>query len=281
MGKIGLALGGGGVAGSAHLGVLLALEEAGIPVDCVAGTSAGAIVAALYAYGYGPEELIGMVSAINKRYLDYDYLSLFLRLINRSVTVQGIIKGEKLRDLIVNKTGNTRISDIRRPLALLSSDLQHARQVVFASCEYRHDDNEVDVITDIPIADAVQASFAIPVLFRPVAHNGRLLVDGGIMDNCPVTAARALGADKVIAVNLVCANPVSTPFPSIMSVLSRVISMNLAIQARSIARHADIVLHPDVGTVGVLEFPKLHACIEYGYEHTRSRIKEIKETLGW
>jgi NTE family protein len=137
----------------------------------------------------------------------------------------------------------------------------------------------MDVITDIQLAKAVQASISIPALFKPVMYKGRVLVDGGVMDNCPISAVQALGADKVIAVDLVFADPVPESFDSLVSILARVVSINLAIQAKYITRQADIVLHPEVGSVGLLDFSKLTTCIEVGYEYTRKRIKEIKGAL--
>lgn len=280
MEKVGIALSGGGVVGCAHLGVLLALEEAGIRIDCLAGTSSGAIVAALYAYGYTARELIDLLPSIGKQYLDYDYLSLICRLILRGAKIRGLIKGEKLRGLIADKTDHTRMPGLKLPAALLATDLKTGRQVIFASCTLPHGCPDADIISDIPVADAVQASFAIPVLFRPVIHKDRVLADGGIVDNCPVGAVRALGANRVIAVNLAAADPVSSSLDSLPSILTRTISINLASQARQIIRDADIVLHPEVGGFGVLDFSRIPACVERGYEHTRRRIREIKDALA-
>ncbi|MDN4592683.1 patatin-like phospholipase family protein [Polycladomyces subterraneus] len=278
MTKVGIALGGGGVAGCAHIGALCALEEAGIQIDCLAGSSAGAIIAALYAYGYSTKELMEMVPNITKRYLDYDYLAFLSKLIKRHIKIQGLIKGEKFHDLIANLTQHAHIAELKFPLALLSSDLKQARQVVFTSRPLVNPCSEIDVITDIQLAKAVQASISIPVLFKPVMHKGRVLVDGGVMDNCPISAVQALGADKVIAVNLVFADPVDS-FDSLFSILARVVSINLAIQAKYTTRQADIVLHPEVSSIGLLDFSKLTTCMEAGYDYTRKRMKEIKAVL--
>jgi NTE family protein len=139
--------------------------------------------------------------------------------------------------------------------------------------------DSAEVVTDVPLADAIQASFSIPVLFKPMIHQHRVLVDGGVIDNCPVAAARALGADKVIAVDLVFADPVNTPFDSIFSVLTRVVSIGLATQMKNSAKGADIVLRPEVSSVGLLDFSQLSVCIEAGYQHARQRMDEIKEVL--
>jgi NTE family protein len=279
MTKVGIALGGGGIAGCAHIGALCALEEAGIQIDCLAGSSAGAMIAALYAYGYSTKELMKMVPRITKRFLDYDYHTFLSKLIKRNIKIQGLIKGEKFHDLIANLTQQAHISELNFPLALLSADLKQARQVMFISRPLVNPCSEMDVISDIQLAKAVQASISIPVLFKPVMHKGRVLVDGGLMDNCPISAVKALGADKVIAVDLVFADPVAKSFDSLFSILARVVSISLAIQAKYTTRQADIVLHPEVGSVGLLDFSKLTTCIEVGYEYTRKRIKEIKGAL--
>jgi NTE family protein len=277
--KIGIALSGGGVVGCAHLGILQALVEAGLPIHCITGTSAGAIIAALYAYGYSPEQLIRIVPSITKRYIDIDYLAFLKKLVWYKASIQGFIKGLKIRNFIAEKTNNARLSQLHVPTAFLSADLGQARQVIFSSCSLSNINSRSEVITEAPVADAVQASFSIPVLFQPVVYQDRILVDGGIMDNCPAEAARALGADRVIAVDLVFANPVTTPFPSMFSILSRVISMNLALQGERLTQNADIVLKPDVETVGVLDFSRTMECVECGYMYTKKRIKDIKNAL--
>lgn len=279
MQKIGVALGGGGVAGLAHIGVLRALDEAGIQIHSLAGSSAGAIIAALYAYGYSPRQLNKLIPSITKRYLDYDYQAFVRKLIHPNHKIQGLIRGERLHSLLSRMTHASTLSQIQLPLALLAVDLKQARQVIFSSHPLQTPLDSVEVVTDVPLADAIQASFSIPVLFKPVIHQQRVLVDGGVIDNCPVAAARALGADKVIAVDLVFADPVDTPFDSIFSVLARVVSIGLATQLKNTTKGAEIVLRPEVGSVGLLDFSQLSVSMEAGYQHAKQRMDEIKESL--
>ncbi|UOF89048.1 patatin-like phospholipase family protein [Fodinisporobacter ferrooxydans] len=279
MARIGLALGGGGIVGSAHIGVLSALEEAGIQIDCIAGCSAGAIVAALYAYGYSPKEMMQIVPKISKRYLDYDSSTFLKKLINRNTQVLGLVKGKKLRNLIAELTNGAKIADVKMPIALLGVDLKQARQVIFtaqslANCR------EEDTISDIALADAVQASFSIPVLFKPVIYKERVLVDGGLMNNCPIATAKSMGADKVIAVDLIFAEPTSKPFSSLLSILMRTISINLFVQEKQLMRDADLVLRPELHSIGLLDFTKMQTCMEAGYECARQQMKEIKEIIA-
>lgn len=276
--KLGIALSGGGVAGCAHIGVLLALEEAGIAIDCIAGSSSGAMIAALYSYGYSPSQLLDMLPAITKRYLDYDYKGI-LKKIFVGKKVRGMIKGEKLRGLIADTTGGAQMCDLKLPVCITATDLKNARQVNFVSRPVKKPQQDADFITDIPVADAVQASLSIPVLFQPVFFEDKVLIDGGLMDNCPVAPARALGADQVIAVDLNFTEPVLTPFDSLRSIFTRVLSINMSIKIVKSTKQADFIIRPDVGSVGILDFSKLEVCVEKGYESARKQMAAIRNSL--
>ncbi|MZP30725.1 hypothetical protein GTO91_13480 [Heliobacterium undosum] len=279
MNKIGIALGGGGIVGCAHLGILLALEEARIPIHCLAGTSSGSIVAALYGYGYSAPELMDLVPTIDRRYLDYDYGQFLRRLFRNDVQTRGLVRGKKLFELIAEKTGDARMADLKNPVAILSADLRRGRQALFSSQPLAEPLPDADVFTDISVARAVQASCAIPLLFQPVEYQNHLFVDGGILENCPASAARALGADIVIAVDLVFADPVDEPFDTFMSIVHRVTTINVASQSKRTAQNADLVLRPQVGGIGMFDFDKAELCIERGYEHAKERLGEIYDIL--
>ncbi len=280
MTKIGIALGGGGIAGCAHVGVLCALEEAGISIDYMAGSSSGALVAALYAHGYSAQQLLEMVPMISKQVLDYDYITVVAKLIRSRTKMSGIIKGDKIRGFVADKTGHARMSDLKRPVVINATDLKRARQIFFVSHPPVHPPEGADIVREAPVAYAVQASLSIPVLFRPVFYDNMVLVDGAVMDNCPAAAVRAMGADKVIAVDLVFSDPLDEPFDSLKSIIQRVVSISLANQSALNANAADVILRPQIGAVGVLEFAKMLACMECGYEHARNRINEIKAAIA-
>ncbi|WCK54877.1 patatin-like phospholipase family protein [Aneurinibacillus sp. Ricciae_BoGa-3] len=280
MTKVGIALGGGGVVGCAHLGALQALKESGIEIHSIAGTSSGAVVAALYGYGYSPEQLIELIPSLSKRFLDFDYWNFFKRLLIRDVKVRGLIKGRKLHHFVSRLTHDCGMSELKLPVALLSADLMQGRQMILSSRPLVTPCQGAEMITNMSVADAVLASVSIPALFKPVIHQGRFLVDGGIIDNCPIAAVKALGADKVIAVNLVCVEPVKTSFDSLLSIVSRAVSMNLASQAKQLMTKADIILQPEASAIGILDFSKITDCVTSGYEYTRRRINEIKDALG-
>lgn len=283
MGKIGLALGGGGVTGSSHVGVVCALEEAGIRPDYLAGTSAGSVVAALYSLGYTGKELAAVVPKLNNRMLDYDYFGMLHRLIRRNRPVAGLVKGERLRAFLAELTRGEKLSAAKRPVVVGATDLRSATQVLFASDHVKRGimPEHVEVVYGAPMDEAVMASLSIPGLFRPVRMGNRVLVDGGLMDNCPTAALKALGAKTIIAVDLVAVKPSESPFTSFSSILTRSMSVGLCRLSKHDSEFADIVLHPDVGTVGVMDFSSVSLCMEKGYEYTRKRMKDIKLALEY
>ncbi|WP_442603424.1 patatin-like phospholipase family protein [Paenibacillus sp. KN14-4R] len=276
--RIGIAFGGGGIAGSAHLGVLAALEEANIPIHCMAGTSCGALVAGLYACGFTTGQLMDMVPEFSKKYLDYDYRSMLAKFVRRPVKLQGLIKGKKFRDYLFTQTQGRSVKDLNFPIALVSADLRRARKAIFNSSSLISDtNNEVDYdpISDILVADAILASCSIPFLFPPVLMGDRVLVDGGLLDNCPISFVRALGADFVIAVDLCSDDELITPLNSIYDIVSRSVSVNLIQQSKHLPTQSDILLRPNLGMVSAFEFNKGQSCIELGYLYALQRMDEI------
>jgi NTE family protein len=175
---IGLALGSGGIRGLAHIGVLKVLIENNIPIDYIAGTSIGAWVGALYAINRD-------LDMVRERALEYrwDKMQALMELTLKG----GMVKGKKVEQLLSEWMSNVDFKDLQMPVSVVTSDL-------ISGNEY--------VINDGPVAPAVRASIAIPVIFQPVAYRGRLLVDGALLHPLPVDVARNMGADHVIGVNV-------------------------------------------------------------------------------
>lgn len=177
MPKIGVALSSGGAAGMAHVGVLEELEKAGIPVSCVAGTSAGAMVGAAYAAGH-MEGFRDTMCGLSR--------SRVLRLFDPTWPRLGLFEGRRALDLIRPYVGE-RIEDLPLPYAAVATDLRLGTEVVLRRGS---------------VLEAVRASAAVPGLFTPERLSGRLLVDGGLVNPLPVDVARRLGAEFVIAVSV-------------------------------------------------------------------------------
>lgn len=177
-GKIGLALGSGSARGWAHIGVIRALEEAGKTIDCVAGTSIGALVGAVYASGKIREMEDAVLQLNRKQILMFSDIVL-----PRS----GLIDGRKITNLVEQYVLNTSMESLPLALHILATDLTKGTEVVLKKGD---------------IVEAVRASFSIPGIFTPVRKDGNLLVDGGLVNPVPVSAVKEMGASFVIAVDL-------------------------------------------------------------------------------
>lgn len=175
--KVGLALGGGVARGPVHVGVLMALEQAGIPIDCIAGASAGAIVGAVYCAGLE-------IPQLRKVAIDSGWRSMAGLACSR----YGLVSFRKMEDYLVNLVGDLDICDLALPFTVVVTDMARGERLFLRRGR---------------LATAVRASCSVPGLVTPVTINGRLYCDGGVTDNLPVDAVRAMGADYVIAVDLI------------------------------------------------------------------------------
>ena len=204
--KVGLVFGGGGAKGAAEVGVLKVIEQAGIPIDYVAGTSIGAVVGCLYASGYNATELDTLFSTQEWMTLLTDHddkLTTEPYVVRDGVTyifgfpvfqsgepLLGVVSGNKIMQLIdslTGKRGADSFESMEKPFCCVAADLKTI--------------TEVD-ISEGPLAQAVRASMAIPGVFKPVRRDNQLLIDGGMMNNLPVDVVRRMGADVVIAIDL-------------------------------------------------------------------------------
>ena len=176
--KVGLALGSGSARGLAHIGVIRALRDAEIQVDCVAGTSIGAVIGAVYASG--------KIDNLQSAYMAMDWKKI-LYFLDVVFPKSGIIDGKKVADFIREYVHSASIEELPLPFKAVATELNSGNEVVFETGD---------------VIDAVRASISVPGMFTPVRINGRVLVDGGLVNPVPVSAVRSMGADIVIAVNL-------------------------------------------------------------------------------
>jgi len=176
---IGLALGAGAAKGFAHIGVLRALQEAGVRIDMIAGSSMGAIVGGGYASGLTTEELTDI--ALNSDWLDV------INLIDPVFPTRGFIDGQKIKEFLEEIYSNKKIEDLAIPFAATTVDILKG---------------DLYVINTGSLANAARASASVPIVFNPLAENGKVLVDGGMIDPVPIDVVRSMGADYIIAVNV-------------------------------------------------------------------------------
>lgn len=251
--KIGLALGSGGARGFAHIGVLKVLREEGIHVDMIAGSSIGAMIGTFYGAGEDIERLYLLSKVFKRKY----YLDL-------TVPKMGIIAGKRVKELIRMFTYGRQLEELSIPVAVIATDLLSGEKVIFKEGS---------------IADAVRASISIPGIFVPEKLNGRLLVDGGVVDRVPVSVVKEMGADIVIAVDVADVE-MNIEITSIYDVIMQSIEiMQLELVAnREIA--SDVMIRPQVKMYSSRAFTHIDEIIAIGEDTTRKQIDQIKSVMN-
>lgn len=251
--RIGLALGGGAARGFAHIGVIQVLEENGIKPDLVVGTSAGSLVAALYASGKSGAELGAMAASMDESAItDWSYPG------------RGLIRGEALARYVREHTGGRSIERMRIPLGIVATDLASGAAVLFQ-------------IGDPGVA--VRASSAVPAVFQPVRIGTREYVDGGLVAPVPVRFARQMGAELVIAVDISEA-PEGNPTADSMQILLQ----TFAIMGRSInnfeLREADVVLRPMLPGMSSADFAARKRVIQAGRTAAQAQLADLRARIA-
>jgi NTE family protein len=251
--KIGLALGGGAAKGFAHIGVIKMLEASGIHPDVVAGTSAGSVVGALYASGMDPFQLQEQAFALDEAKI-------------RDVRLfsGGLVRGRKLQDYVNRLVGQRPIEHLKLPFAAVATQLETGQRTVFVRGN---------------TGEAVRASSSIPGVFEPVEIRGRHYIDGGVVSPVPVDAARQLGADFVIAVDI-SARPNGSNPQGMVNIVGQSISiMGQQLGAQEMAR-ADVVIRPHLGDIGPTDFEQRDQAILEGEKATLAAMPLIRARLA-
>jgi len=268
--KIGLALGSGAARGMAHIGVLEVLLQEGIPIDMIAGTSAGAVVGALYARGTN-------VNRIKKLALDMRWLRL-TPLVDLTLPKTGLIGGKKIEDWFKSLTGSDlQFSELKIPFACVATDIMSGGEVV---------------LNEGSVAAAVRASISIPGIFTVVKHEDRYLVDGGLTNPVPVSVLNRMGADFTIAVNVLPditardrthwtgkEKDRSNWEPNIFHILMQSLYIGTHSLAKSCLEDADIAIEPHVAHISPGDFHQGQECVLQGRLAAQEAIPEIKRRL--
>jgi NTE family protein len=251
--KVGVALGGGFARGIAHVGVLRALEENEIPIDFIAGTSVGALIAAAYASGTSLDDMAHQASLT--RFRDFGRWTL---------SRMGMASNERLQDFLSRMATAKFFHEMRIPLAIVATDLIKGESVHFRTGE---------------IGPALRASCAYPGLFLPVEYRGHFLVDGFLTEQVPAPAVREMGAEVVISVHLEPGLLESKPRNTI-EVISRSFSIIQGVSRQSWRAATDVLLEPNVHHVLWDEFVKSPQLISAGAECARAAMPQIKALLS-
>lgn len=252
--RIGLALGGGAARGFAHVGVIQVLEEAGLRPDFVTGTSAGSLVAALYASGRNGAQLQQVAESMEEASFADWMLPIFSR---------GMLRGEALARYVNQQVGGKLIENMALPLGIVATDLNSGQGILFQRGD---------------TGTAVRASSAVPSLFQPVAIGGREYVDGGLVSPVPVRYARQMGAELVIAVDISSAPEGNPAHDSLQILLQTFAIMGKSINAWEL-READVVVRPALAGVSGADFTSRRRAIEAGRAAMRQVMPQLQAAI--
>jgi NTE family protein len=279
--RVGLALSGGGARGLAHIGVLKVLDEAGVRVDCISGTSMGSVVGALYAMGYTGAKIESLLADLDWNSLLYDrrehpFMTMMQKQDDGRYTFSlpvtegaiglpaGIIPGQNLELLISRLTAPAHhirdFADLPAKFVCIATDIATGEAVRLERGD---------------LGDAVRASAALPLAFTPVRHDGRLLVDGGLVRNFPVEDARALGADFVIGVDIGATSLRTPQIRNFLQIFSQALAFSDESERARQRSLCDILLTPDMADFSLLNFEDPRAIIRRGEEAARAVFHEL------
>ena len=252
--KVGIALGGGAAKGFAHIGVIKMLEANGITPVVVSGTSAGSVVGALYASGMDAYAMQEKAFALDES-----------KIRDVSLFSGGVVKGQKLQDYVNELVGGRTLEKMRKPFAVVATRLNDGERTVFVRGN---------------TGQAVRASSSIPGVFEAVAIGKAHYVDGGVVSPVPVDAARELGADFVIAVDISSkANGIASPTSILGNVNQSITIMGQKLGALELAR-ADIVIRPKVTDIGAADFAQKNRAILEGERAAQAALPEIRKKIA-
>ena len=285
MKTLGLALGGGGLKGLAHIGIIQVLQENGFKPQFISGTSSGSIIAALYASGISPYEIEQIVLGLTPdQYLDFNYIGGVKYLLHWLVKgynykLSGLIIGDKIEKMIYRLTKGKKLTDIELPLAIIACDIDSGRRIVFTNQDVQYDSDDTLVVKDALLSEAVRASISIPATFEPKQFQGMQLVDGGLKDIVPVMINKFMGAQYILAVSLgqeIYASKVE----GIPQIISRTISILTYDTSETEQDYfADLLLSPDLPDVALGDLQAVPQLIRAGRRIMRDNINRLSSGL--
>lgn len=286
MKSLGLALGGGGMKGMAHIGVLQILRDQQITPQYIAGTSIGSIIAALYASGISPYRMQEIVSTLRPRdYLDYNLKGTLKYLFSLvwpgyEAVLDGLLNGCKVEKLVYDLTAGKKLTDLAMPLAMVACDINSGKKVIFTNQTLDYEQDDVIIIQDALVSEAVRASISIPVTFRPKNYQGIQLVDGGIKDIVPTSITRMMGADYVLGVNLG-QESYDIKVEGILQIISRTLSI-LTYETSELEEHffADMVVYPGIKDAHLEDIADYEKIIRAGRRVMKEKLDQLQRELA-
>ena len=284
--KLGLALSGGGIRGIAHAGVLKALQENNIAIDIIGGTSAGSMIASLYAIGYEPEDIFYLFKKHAKKIVGMNAIPLLSEIqniakIGSKKAITGLKSGEAIEEIynrIAQQKKVKELKDIKMPLVIPTVDITESKEYIFTNQLPKEKVDTSQYILNSTIGKAVRASSSFPAVFSPCIMKTHAFMDGGTLDNVPVLEVKKQGADKVIAVKFD-ADPIDEA-SNLMDIVMKTIDIMGNKIAEESLEMSDLVLNISTDKVGLLDVEKLDSCYQYGYECVLQNIDKIKTVAG-
>ncbi len=249
--KVGIAFGGGGARGFGHIGVIKAFEEEGITVDEIAGTSAGSLIGALYAYGLTSSEMIEIAKNLKKK----DILKNFLPLNNKTDGIQNIIK---------SSIGDVHFDELKTPLTVVATDLNSG--------------NELRITTG-SVAKAVAGSCAFPGVFTPLDYGKFRLIDGGTRNNIPADILKTNGCDIIISVDVNASRGSGTQSKGFVDVFMASLFISMKNNSLNGRLYSNLVIEPDLEKFSPKSTEGYMEMIDEGYKLTKSLMPQIKQLL--
>ena len=250
--RIALVLGGGAARGFAHIGVLKILESSGIPIHMIVGTSAGSFVGSFYAYGLNAYQIQKLSLEIQRG-----------DIADFTIPDNGFIKGDLLEEYVNRMVRNTTMEKMRIPFYAVATELPKGKETVFATGN---------------TGKAVRASCSIPGVFNPAMIGNKMYVDGGVVSPVAVDAAKKLGANVVIAVDISSDLDTTAPSGTIETILQSINIMSSRISVAQLSR-ADIVIRPLVGHIGSADFDRRNDAIMEGEKAALQALPRIREIV--
>lgn len=278
--SLGVALAGGGLKGLAHIGALKALEELGIKIDYLSGTSSGSIFATFYAMGYSTEEIkkrtlenYKLLTTIKKKPIfkaGYTYLT------SGVAQISGLIDGKNIEDLVINGSKDkdiTNMNQIEIPYAIATVDTISTKECIFLSKKFDLKDDDIEYIYDAPIATATRASMSFPGVFTPCDYGKYNFIDGGTKDNLPVKILKDMGADKTLALSFRIDD--YEPENDVLAILLRTVDIFSLKDVRKAQKEADLAIEIDARGASLLEIDNADKLVETGYQTIMNHKEEI------
>ncbi|HBT20762.1 MAG TPA: hypothetical protein DEA47_05315 [Peptococcaceae bacterium] len=278
----GLVLGSGGLRGAAHVGFLKVLEENNIRPHLIVGTSAGAVVAALYSSGLSLSKIEQQISKI---YKTLSYSSILDKLAGSQILTKtrfdqipiGFLSGNTAEFILKRLLKNKEFSQLSIPCSIVATDLNSGETVVFSNKKHIPRSKNTIYIEGVKVADGVRASISIPVIFEPKKIFDRLLIDGGVTNSVPVDIAMDMGAEKIIAVDI----DISENYPeNLFGVLLKTIDI-MSFSINNLKPYkADLTIKPHMPHVGLLDVNKIPDLMEAGKKAAVRNLEKIKKIVS-